>query len=888
MQKDINKFKVLLIVSKEINKYLAKEFDLSNKNGSIAFADYIIEYIVDPTRWELEAKITDNDYLCIIPCTDLCIEKNEAKVFHVFSYNVCEVLEKNNINYFGNKYITNLILNETVSCLKLSEFELPTEICTKYSFSHGDKFRTIFNNSYCTIEPLYHKDLISFEKYPVNPNDNINEKLSEVFHLHPNVDELIIYKHFSQYNEIVISIIGNPPYSNTLIYTTKDLLEDSANTDNLLIESYRLFEIYSLKDFAQFKYIYNQDENKFYLSEINGKNCINKYLLDSAKKTYNLDLEKVLCLIILSHLSSQTFSPVLKPYILRLINSLPEELTNNILPLHLKKLLNMSIDYRHVCTEINYNFLKPDESNKYKILTQIKQALHQLPKLTHIESPFLGTKNDYEFLNNYCNIPSEPQNSQDILDASIKILTGQMRWHSPTMLNNIDPPIMFSTIAASAITNLYNPCTMERSSSSGYLKMENQIVQQLSDLIGWNIYDSAGVFTTGGKSCIMYAIKSGLNRCKEKTKYGHSPIVITSDINHYSIETVCYQLGMEKFDCIRIPSTPEGIMDFSALEKTLYEKLSNGIPIACIIFSGGNTTDCFVEDIYKGVNIIQKVVEKSGANYCPYIYYDLVVCWPWLFFNKYDFKNNNLKIPKNILKKINMVANMIKHAYLADGIGIDFHKLGFSPLQNSLFLSKKSIELFSLMQSNTDPNFREPYHYTFSNSRGGTHIISAWNVLQCVGIKGFQSYIANMLIVTDVIGNELENNNFEIVHKNKSFGFATILWTTYQPSQMTFDVFVSENEDIILKNNKYLYQFVEYLKEEHNPGYFLRFLPNHITSSSGTKIATISIFPTTLNLNEEKAKKVAKDIASLKRQFDKHYLTLFSNINNKIPDEVPK
>lgn len=332
MQKDIYEFKVLLIVSKGINNYLAEKFDLSNKNGSILFSNYIIEYIVDPTRWELETKITNNDYLCIIPCTDFCIEESKSNVYHVFSYNVFEVLEKYNIKYFGNKYITNLILNEPISYLKSSEFGLPTQICTKYSFSHGCNFRTIFNNSYCTIEPLYHKDLISFEKYLVNPNDNINEKLSEIFNIHPYADELIIYKHLSQYHEIVISIIGTPPHSNTLIYTTPDLLENSINTDNLLTESYRLFEIYSLRDFAQFKYIYSQEENKFYLSEINSKDCINKYLLESAKKIYNLDLEKVLNLILVTHLSSQTFSIEFKPYILRLINALSAELTNNILP----------------------------------------------------------------------------------------------------------------------------------------------------------------------------------------------------------------------------------------------------------------------------------------------------------------------------------------------------------------------------------------------------------------------------------------------------------------------------------------------------------------------------------------------------------------------------
>lgn len=888
MNESINNCKVLLIISKQFNNKLEKTFDFSIKNSYINFSNYTIEYIVDPSRQELERKIIENEYLCIIPCTTFCVKKIEAGILQTYSYNVCELLQKNNIDYFGNKYITNLILNDKISYLKTSEYGLPSQICTRYNFFHNYQFETLLESSSCILEPIFYKDCISSEKYIVNATDSISETILRIFTTQTKAEEIMLYKYFPHEHEIIVSVIGNPPYSNTLIYTSDNLQKENISLADLLIESHRLFEIYSLKDFAQFKYLYSQSENKFYLSEINSNDCINKYVMESTKEKYNLDFEATINLILVTYLSRQTLTNESRLLISKLIHSLPEELTNNILPLDLKRLLNIQIDYRHICKEISNNILKPDESNKYRVTTQLHRALDHLPKLTHIESPFLGVKNDYEFLDNYRNLPQYPQDSQKMLNVSVNILNGQMRWHSPTMLNNIDPPIMLNTVVASAITNLYNPCTMEQSSSAGYLKMEKQIVQQMSALVGWCADDTAGVFTSGGKNCLMYAIKSGLNRCLRKTKAKFSPVVITSDINHYSIETVCYQLGMKKNDCIRIPITSNGMMDFDVLEKIVLEKLVKGIPIACVIFSGGNTTHCFAENIKKGVDILKKLTETVKPNYLPYVYYDLVVCWPWLFFNQYDIKSNHLKIPEYVLKKIQTVINMIKYAHLADGVGIDFHKLGFSPLPNSLFMSKKSNDLYSLMENNIDPDLREPYHYTFCNSRGATHIISAWNVLQTVGVQGFQSYIANMLVVTETIGKELEKYNFEIIRKNESFGFATILWMSFNPQKRSFDAFVYENDDVVLKNNQYLYRFTEYLKENHNPGYFLRFLPNYKISKIGTKIAAISIFPTTLNLDEKKAKIIAKGIADVKHRFDEQYSTLCSKQYEKIPEEVPK
>lgn len=75
-----------------------------------------------------------------------------------------------------------------------------------------------------------------------------------------------------------------------------------------------------------------------------------------------------------------------------------------------------------------------------------------------------------------------------------------------------------NTVAASTITNIYNPNGMIDRTSAGYLKMEKQIIRQLSNLLDIDSSKSAGVFTSGGKICITYAVKCGLNRCQREFK----------------------------------------------------------------------------------------------------------------------------------------------------------------------------------------------------------------------------------------------------------------------------------------------------------------------------------------------------------------------------------
>ena len=843
-------------------------------------------FLTDPSREELELNLLENKYACIIPCTlySLKLVRDEKYVLH--NFNIVQSLQSLNSNFFGSDYLISMVLGDKAAYLKSSKLSPPLCILTRYMYENRKDISWPSKFYPITVAPLYSSASVATKRYKASTPHEAHSIVSSLFNHDVDINEVLIINDISNdcdFIEVNIIIIGNPPFSIELIYS-----HSSTNKNNeyskLVAKSYELFNQYSIKDFAQFKYLHNnRTKDIFYLIDINIIPFISNLVISPFTQNYGTGLGDLLSVFVLVCLN-RTENEFSLDVINDILEILPSELASKLTTLKIKIKKNKEYSYIDVCKELKKRIMRTDESNKYDIVKLLNRMLESAPVLEHPDSPFIGDPSDkYSFLEDYKNIPLHPQEMEKILQISTKIFNGQMRWHATSVLYNIDPPVMFNAVVASAITNLYNPAPMTHNTSAGFLKMEKQIVNQLSELIGWDTDKSAGVFTPGGKFCITYGIKSGLNRCMTKANSNKKPIVITSENNHFSVESSCFQLGLPKSSCIRVPVDSKGTMDFQIFERILIENINNSIPIACIIFSGGNTTHCSVEDVRKGKDIVDKIF--IDLPYKPYVYYDLVVCWPWLFYKYYDFDTNPLDIGMEALRRITIVFNIIKGVSSADGTGIDFHKCGFAPFTNSIFLSKNSSELYSMSGNLIRGATRAPYHYTFSNSRGATDIISAWNILQSVGIQGFQSYVANLVTVADVFMRNLPRYGFFIVEKEHTYGFATMLWACSPLRQCNFNDFIISEKSNIETNNKYLFDMFEYLKNNKTNCYYIRFLPNYIKQKN---IAVLAVFPTTLNIDEANAINIAHDIGRIKSHFDEKYsLGLYSS-QDVMPDEVPK
>lgn len=885
---------VLVILSEMNNIHVDFANVLKTQIESSSYRNLKFHCLTDPSKKDIELFLQENKCVCIVPSSPFAVMGSDGGVYKARKFNIHRLMRTLGLDFFGCDYIAGLMLNDKAECLKLSGLNPTVRVVTRYNFNHNLLYETDSIN--CTSLMLTPYSLGSYHemrKYKVCDTKDACQAISEIFINDSEVDEILVQMSANHNENIIITILGNPPLSIDFVCKSlesseiEQLLDYNEDISELIAKSYELFNFYSLRDFCQFTFVRCQHEDKYYLADINGFNALSESFVASCMKRYGYDTVETLTILTIIFLCRQKLShPVLE-----LLSSLVKYLNctpiNRLLPLTVKTYIYNKHDFTDICNELEGRFLRPDESNKHEISSLLSKALrkHLLPK--PILSPFLGDLDDkYTFLEKCEEIPLIPKNQEEILSISNQILSGQMRWHSPLTLYNVNPPTMFNTVVASALMNMYNPNPMARDTSAGLPEMEKQIVRQLSRLIGWDINESAGIFTPGGKVCISYAIKCGLNRCSQYSD--KKPVVIFSEINHFSIESSCYMLGLPKSSLMSIPVNSNGTIDFCLFKEALIHCFENSTPIACVIFSGGNTTHCAIEDVAMGREAISWAVEKFNSPYEPYLYFDIVVGWPWLFFKGYDFTKNELGIEDEALRKIMHVTDGLKYSELADGAGIDFHKYGFAPFANSVFLTKKATELYQVSGVSVEEVFREPYHYTFSNSRGAADILSAWNVLQSVGVQGFQSYIANMVNVANVFTDELPYCGFEILDKSNTFGFATIAWACTPTDHMDFNTFIRQNENRAYVNSQYLYALTDYFRQHQKHAIQVRFLPKHKIVSRGLDVSVIIILPMTLNINGKNAASVARIMGIMKQEFDERCLAGLESYTDVIPEDAPK
>lgn len=871
--------------------------NLINIIDSERFAYIKFTYLMDPTRQELELLLQRNKYLCIIPCTQYTLMKKCGHKCKLNDYMISQLLQNLDLEFWGCTYIPSLILHEKAICSQMSLGMPKPQFISKFqNKSVCDIFKSKKLKTPIALEPIYANNYLSSEKYMANSMSEADSMISQLFDSDSDIEELCLYESIDSKEKIIITILGNPPLSLYFICeATPDLSEIKTVSEQdkytrLLSNSYRLFSEYNFRDFGQFIYFYDYENEQYCLFDINYENCMDNTVITAFQQLFSITkITDILNIILIIYLSRLEKTEAIVEFIKNLSENLPEKITENIIPFAIKQKINSAYNYKKICTELKSRFLSADESNRNEFIQYINGCIKKIPDIQNSNEVCLGNVNkDYSFLQNYETLPDCPQNAQEVLDSSVQILDGQMRWHAPSMLYNVNPPVMFNTVAATTIAKLYNPNAITSRTCSGFIEMEKQIVRQLSRLLGWNDKESAGIFTPGGKYCLTYAIKCGLNRVDFQTQ--ERPVVITSEINHYSIESICEHFGLGG-RCIRVPVTHEGIIDFEIFKQILIECFTKKIPIACIIFSGGNTTHCNIEDVKEGHDILSTLLDRFEANYIPYIYFDLVICWPWLFFKYYDFDKNKLDIPSAVLSKIAVVLERASFSYLADGVGIDFHKGGFSPYSCSIFLSQKANELYSISDKTVKNNKStpiEPNRYALGNSRGTSDILSAWNILQSVGIEGFQAYVTNMLAVANIFTNDLPAYGFSILEKDNTYGFATVIWASRPQEKLTYDKFKNSSEEIVVTNNKYLYALSEYWITNKKCSYYTRFLPNYTTIPDNRKIAVISLLPMTLNINEDQAKKIAAKLGELKQDFDQKYLSGIQFTTKRMPENVEK
>ena len=489
--------------------------------------------------------------------------------------------------------------------------------------------------------------------------------------------------------------------------------------------------------------------------------------------------------------------------------------------------------YRDILEEIRLAFPQPvsDTIHDSYFVHSIMRALDQVDGLkTHL--PMLGdiVPGDFEKARK-TTLPDAMASVEDVTADLVSYLRGMVIFGHPRTQQNVIPPPTIPSLIGVLLASLYNANLVWDEYSRLVALAEVEAVAMASQLIGYNPEQASGVFTFGGTATTLYGVKLGLEKACPGTIQNGTPedaVVFVSDAGHYCAANVVGWLGIGTNNLITIPTTTENEMDLVQLEGEARGALENGKKIAAIIATLG-TTDAFgLDDLERIAALRDTLVDDFQLDYHPHIHVDAAIGWAWSVFNDYDFENNPLGFRPRTVRALAGASRRIRYLSLADSVGIDFHKTGFTPYISSLVLVKHQADLELVKRHPEQMPYLyqvgeyRPGMYTLETSRAGTGPLAALANFRLFGEQGLQVILGHIVEMTQLLREHLEGHEGTTVLNRENFGTVT-LFRAYPVGVDTFSIKGHEFEDAayrdsLLAHNDYNREISQYVHAEAMEG----------------------------------------------------------------------
>lgn len=373
------RYEVLLVFSQisEFNTDLINIID-SEKSSCLKFT-----YLVDPTRKELELLLQQNNYLCIIPCTQYTLKKKCGHKYKLNDYIISQLLQNLELEFWGCTYISSLILHEKAICSQMSLGMPKPQFISRF---HNKSVCDILKNKKMRVpivlEPVYANNCLSKEKYTAASISEADSMISQLFDNDSDIEEICLYGSIGSEEKIVITILGNPPLALSFVCeAVTDFSEVKAvrNQDKytrLLSNSYQLFREYNFRDFGQFIYSYDKENETYYLVAVNYENCLNHTIFTAFQQLYAVNsITDILNIILIVYLSRLEPTDTVVEFIKKLSAHLPEKITESIIPFMVQQKIDLAYSYKKICNELKGRFLSTDEGNRDEFIKYIKGCM---------------------------------------------------------------------------------------------------------------------------------------------------------------------------------------------------------------------------------------------------------------------------------------------------------------------------------------------------------------------------------------------------------------------------------------------------------------------------------------------------------------------------------
>jgi glutamate/tyrosine decarboxylase-like PLP-dependent enzyme len=466
--------------------------------------------------------------------------------------------------------------------------------------------------------------------------------------------------------------------------------------------------------------------------------------------------------------------------------------------------------YQDLVSQLRTAFPAPvsDRVHDAYFVFSFLRALDQVDALKSA-APMLGSPASIDFAAaRERRIAAEPSTLEAVTAELVGYLSGMFIWGHPRAQINVVPPPTIPSIIGGLLPSIYNPNLVSEETSRQVLVAEVEALAMTSALVGYDSAVADGVFTFGGTGTVLYAGKIGLEKAVRgagRAGLRTETVLVCSERAHYSCLTVANWLGIGEDNVVAVPTTDDNQMRIDALAPALRDIIASGRRIACIVATMG-TTDAFgLDDLAAIIHIRDEVVHEHRLDYIPHVHADAVIGWAWSVFNDYDFEKNDLGFRHRTLRALAGTSRRIRHLGLADSVGVDFHKTGFTPYISSAlvvrsgddfeYLVRRDEQTPYLFQSGT----RHPGRYTLETSRAGSGPLAALANLRLFGIRGLQALLGHIVSMAEELREHLEGHAATTVMNSDNFGPVT-LFRVYPDDVDTFSIPEQERRDPAMRD----------------------------------------------------------------------------------------
>jgi L-2,4-diaminobutyrate decarboxylase len=465
----------------------------------------------------------------------------------------------------------------------------------------------------------------------------------------------------------------------------------------------------------------------------------------------------------------------------------------------------VSAPYQNLVAQLRTAFPTPvsDRVHDAYFVFSFLRALDQVDALKSA-APMLGSPTVVDFdAARQRRMADEPSTLEAVTAELVRYLSGMFIWGHPRAQINVVPPPTIPSIIGGLLPSIYNPNLVSEETSRQVLVAEVEALAMTSALVGYDPPQSGGVFTFGGTGTMLYAGKIGLEKAVAgagRSGLRTSAALVCSDRAHYSCLTIANWLGVGEDNVVSVPTTDDNQMQIDALSRAISDVLASQRSIACIVATMG-TTDAFgLDDLEAIVRVRDEAVRDHGLDYVPHVHADAVIGWAWSVFNDYDFETNELGFRHRTLRALAGTSRRIRHLGLADSLGVDFHKTGFTPYISSALLVRTSRDFEYLARRDEQTPYlfqsgtHHPGRYTLETSRAGSGPLAALANLRLFGIRGLQALLGHIVSMAEELREHLEGHAATTVMNSDNFGPVT-LFRVYPDGVDTFSIPEQERRD---------------------------------------------------------------------------------------------